>query len=74
MINGDGLCEAGNHAKQAPGWSQKVEPDGSITTRTPTGHTYRSELPDPPRGSPDRRRPPARRPGHHFVIDLRWAA
>ena len=29
-------------------------PDGTITTRTPTGHEYRSELPDPPRGHPGR--------------------
>jgi hypothetical protein len=73
VINGEGLCEAGNYAKQAPGWSQRVEPDGSITTRTPTGHEYRSHPPDPPRGAP----PPApselERRGR-VLLDLHWAA
>ena len=73
--NGKGGCECCNYAKQAPGWQSRPAPDGAITTRTPTGHHYRSDLPDPPRGTPARRRPPTRRPGHHhFVIDLRWAA
>jgi hypothetical protein len=49
ISNGQGLCVACNHAKQAPGWSAQVtDPGGTITTRTPTGHTYRSRAPDLP--------------------------
>ena len=47
--NGQGLCEACNHAKQAPGWSQHTEPDlrHSVETVTPSGHRYRSTAPPP---------------------------
>jgi hypothetical protein len=52
IANGQGLCQACNHAKQAPGWHQQTEPDGTITTTTPTGHRYQSHPPEPPgRGS-----------------------
>ena len=53
--NGQGLCEACNYAKQAPGW--RTDPlrsrDGSfeVDITTPTGHTYRSRAPDPPRAA-----------------------
>jgi hypothetical protein len=48
--NGQGLCEACNHTKQAPGWTQHHDPDtDDIITTTPTGHTYRSSPPEPPR-------------------------
>jgi hypothetical protein len=51
--NGQGNCEACNHAKQAPGWTTRVidNDDGvhEVETTTPTGHTYRSRAPDPPR-------------------------
>jgi hypothetical protein len=53
--NGQGLCVACNHAKQAPGWRARPGPGGTITTVTPTGHRYRSRppsLPGRPRGSP----------------------
>jgi hypothetical protein len=47
--NGQGLCEACNHAKQAPGWRAKPSPDEGgghrIETTTPTGHTYGSSPP-----------------------------
>ena len=46
--NGQGLCEACNHAKQAPGWRARPSPGtGShqIETTTPTGHVYRSRAP-----------------------------
>lgn len=47
--NGQGLCEACNHAKQAMGWSAHAEIalDGThvVVTTTPTGHTYRSHAP-----------------------------
>ena len=46
--NGQGLCEACNHAKQAPGWRARPSPTAGhhqIQTTTPTGHTYRSTAP-----------------------------
>ena len=46
--NGQGLCEACNHAKQAPGWRARPSPRAgphTIETTTPTGHTYRSHAP-----------------------------
>jgi 5-methylcytosine-specific restriction endonuclease McrA len=45
--NGQGLCEACNHAKQAPGWTARPRPGPTHTveTRTPTGHSYRSQAP-----------------------------
>uniref|UniRef100_UPI003B39FC22 HNH endonuclease n=1 Tax=Nakamurella sp. TaxID=1869182 RepID=UPI003B39FC22 len=53
--NGQGLCEACNYAKQAPGWRSKTrtDPDGThvVETTTPTGHTYETRPPPahPPR-------------------------
>ncbi len=46
--NAQGLCEACNHAKQAPGWRARPWPtEGAhqIETTTPTGHTYGSSPP-----------------------------
>jgi hypothetical protein len=46
--NGQGLCTACNHAKQAPGWHAEPRPgEGrhTVTTTTPTGHTYTSTAP-----------------------------
>lgn len=43
--NGDGLCEACNYAKQAPGWTARTEGSGmspDVVTITPTGHRYES--------------------------------
>jgi hypothetical protein len=60
--NGEGLCEACNYAKTAPGWTATtLGPDtlhdGSgiheVLISTPTGHHYRSRPPDPPRTSSD---------------------
>jgi Domain of unknown function (DUF222)/HNH endonuclease len=54
--NGQGLCEACNHAKQSPGWRSRARPDGTVETTTPTGHTYLSHAPplphEQPAGSP----------------------
>jgi uncharacterized protein DUF222/HNH endonuclease len=56
--NTQGLCEACNYAKQAPGWRSTPGPGGagvSVEITTPTGHTYESRpppLPGVPR--PDR--------------------
>lgn len=46
--NGQGLCQACNHAKQAPGWRARPSPGPGpheIETTTPTGHVYRSRAP-----------------------------
>lgn len=50
--NGQGLCAACNHAKEAPGWSAEVLDDGlgrsgrhRVRWRTPTGHSYDSTAP-----------------------------
>lgn len=47
--NGQGMCEACNHAKQAPGWRQTAADDlrHSVETVTPSGHRYRSTAPPP---------------------------
>ncbi|MFS3129149.1 HNH endonuclease [Nocardioides sp. Bht2] len=51
-VNGQGLCEACNHAKRDGGWRQRVvsDPDErhEVETITLTGHRYRSRAPDPP--------------------------
>ncbi len=41
--NAQGLCERCNQVKEAPGWSARARPDGSVVTTTPTGHEYLSE-------------------------------
>jgi hypothetical protein len=49
--NTQGLCEACNYAKEAPGWRARPGPAGagaSVDITTPTRHTYRSEPPLPP--------------------------
>ena len=45
VVNGQGVCESCNHAKQANRWRASPGPDGTITTTTPTGHSYRSRAP-----------------------------
>ncbi len=54
--NLQGLCEACNHAKQAPGWTQRpsVTTEGTrfVETTTPTGHRYTSAPPRPPGSDP----------------------
>jgi hypothetical protein len=49
--NGQGLCEACNQAKEAPGFTATVH-DGVVTTITPTGHQVRSRAPALPPGDP----------------------
>ena len=46
--NGQGLCEACNHAKEAAGWRARVTSSGAVETMTPTGRRYRSHPPPPP--------------------------
>lgn len=45
--NGQGLCQACNHAKQARGWTARPRPGPrhTIETTTPTGHRHRSSAP-----------------------------
>jgi hypothetical protein len=45
--NGQGLCEACNYAKQAPGWRARPSPGPRhhVETTTPTGHHYTSTAP-----------------------------
>ncbi len=49
--NGQGLCEACNYAKEATGWQAIPLPSErhQVLITTPTGHTYVSTAPDPPR-------------------------
>lgn len=63
--NGQGLCEACNYAKQAPGWSARPRPGPrhTVETTTPTGHIYSSTAPPMP-GT-------IRSP---YPLDLVWAA
>ena len=49
--NGQGLCEACNQAKEAPGFAATAH-DGVVTTITPTGHQVRSRAPALPPGDP----------------------
>ncbi len=47
-VNGQGLCEACNYAKQAPAWRASPVPDvdgHEVETTLPTGHRYRSHAP-----------------------------
>ncbi len=55
--NLQGLCEACNHAKEAPGWAaepmqaRQSQARHTVETTTPTGHRYRSDAPALP-GTP----------------------
>lgn len=48
--NGQGLCEACNYTKEAPGWTARrlATTQHQVEVVTPTGHAYRSRAPDPP--------------------------
>jgi len=62
LTNAQGLCAACNHAKQTPGYTSRTQPDGSITTTTPSGQTYRSPPVSARRpASPRQRWSPSRR-------------
>ena len=57
--NGQGLCEACNQAKEAPGFTATTV-GGTVVTTTPTGHQVRSRAPDLPPGDPPVTPEPAR--------------
>jgi hypothetical protein len=67
LTNGQGLCEACNYAKQAPGWRIRSGTDSgephTVHITTPTGHDYTSRPPDPPGRQRHPTRPKAP-PGH----------
>ena len=64
--NGQGLCEACNQAKEAPGFTALAH-DGVVTTTTPTGHQVRSRAPALPPGDPPAQQRPRRpRPEVHL--------
>lgn len=61
--NGQGVCAACNHAKQA-GWQQVAESAverPSVITTTPTGHRYQATAPAPPGWTP-----------HALRLDVGW--
>jgi hypothetical protein len=70
--NGQGLCVACNHAKQAPGWRALPRPGPhgrhTVQTTTPTGHTYTSGAPPLP-GAPEP--PPRSRPASRIEVHYR---
>jgi len=43
--NGQGVCRRSHVIKHLPGWNVTTRPDGTITWRTPSGHTYLSKTP-----------------------------
>lgn len=47
-VNGQGLCEACNYARQAPGWTARPASDGRVVTTTPTGLGYTTAPPGLP--------------------------
>ncbi|MBM7507301.1 hypothetical protein JOE61_001115 [Nocardioides salarius] len=72
--NGQGLCEACNQAKEAPGFTATAH-DGVVTTTTPTGHQARSRAPALPPGDPPAREPRGLGPvvhlyRHHLQVVL----
>ncbi|MCC3271160.1 HNH endonuclease [Arthrobacter zhangbolii] len=79
--NGQGLCEACNQAKEAPGWKTRVadEPGShtvlgshTVETTTPTGHTYRSTAPPLPGSGGGEHQPTGTL--EVGITDLVWAA
>ncbi|WP_081394917.1 HNH endonuclease [Mycolicibacterium conceptionense] len=54
-VNGQGLCERCNYAKESPGWQTVTTYDGygrhTTELTTPTGRTYRSTAPPLPTGA-----------------------
>ncbi len=68
--NGQGLCQACNHAKQATGWRQRTVPGQrhTVLTMTPTGTTYRATAPPCPQPAAHPARvTPGRAPGSSAV-------
>jgi hypothetical protein len=59
--NAQGLCEACNYAKEAPGWradASRTSRGHAVTITTPTGTRHTSEAPDPPGCGPGLPLPP----------------
>jgi hypothetical protein len=74
--NAQGLCQACNHAKQAPGWATHVTAaDGPHTVEitTPTGHRYHSRAPDPPGTGPQTGTRDDAGEQSRYIAETRWA-
>ena len=72
ISNGQGLCQACNLTKQAPHWLARARTDGTISTTTPTGHTYPSTPPPPPRSQPWADTSFTEHRLAQVVLDTRW--
>jgi hypothetical protein len=48
VLNGQGLCEACNLAKDAVGWRARADGEGTVETTTPTSHGYAGPVPPSP--------------------------
>jgi hypothetical protein len=71
-VNTQGLCEACNYAKQAPGWRSAPGDGGAgvaVEITTPTGHTYQSRPPPLP-GAPEPGQEPDATPQHPPTIEI----
>ncbi|MCW2522495.1 MAG: hypothetical protein JWO63_830, partial [Frankiales bacterium] len=75
VANGQGYCQACNHARQGRGWKAEASHGAGVEVvlTTPTGHRYRSRPPDPPR-APRGRRPQTASPVEPAVLRLLRAA
>ncbi|MGO1316231.1 MAG: HNH endonuclease [Cellulomonadaceae bacterium] len=80
--NGQGLCQACNQAKEAPGWSARADTDPRsgrhrVTTTAPTGHTVVDRAPPLPRPAAHRRACTHADPNSTvelFLADVAWPA
>jgi hypothetical protein len=59
--NSQGVCEACNYSKEAPGWRTIPKADRVVETITPTGHRYSSRPPPAVGGSPPSAAEPSER-------------
>ncbi|MDI6908403.1 HNH endonuclease signature motif containing protein [Nocardioides sp.] len=75
-VNGQGLCERCNHAKEVAGWAARpLGPPGdlhTVETRLPTGHTVTSTAPRAP--TPTRHRPVLRSELYYTPLVIEYAA
>jgi hypothetical protein len=70
IINSQGACQACNLTKQAPRWFARAA-DGTIHVTVPTGQTYASPAPPPPKSRPWA---DISHTEHRFAKALLWSA
>lgn len=70
IINAQGQCQACNLTKDSPRWFARSS-DGTIHLTVPTGHTYASPTPPPPRSQPWAE---ISHTEHRFAKALLWSA